>query len=95
MIINAAASLFYLYQNSKNVAGNGINIAIIDSGTWGSHETIIDNYSDDSTSISSVSEDQNHGTHVAGIAAAAKTDDSNSMHGVAFKANIVGVPIPH
>ena len=90
--ISAAEAYFYLYQNSKNVAGDGINIAIIDSGTWGSHETITDNYSSDSTSLSSVSDVQNHGTHVAGIAAAAKTDDSNSMHGVAFNANIVGVP---
>lgn len=90
--ISAAEAYFYLYQNSKNVAGDGINIAIIDSGTWGSHEAITDNYSGDSTSLSSVSDDQNHGTHVAGIAAAAKTDDSNSMHGVAFNASIVGMP---
>ncbi len=89
--INAAQAYSYLYQNDKNVAGDGINIAIIDTGTWGSHETITDNYSSYSTSISSESYVQNHGTHVAGIAAAAKTDDSNSMHGVAYKANIVGV----
>lgn len=77
--INAASA----YE--KGYSGAGVTIGIVDTGIAVSHSEFEDKYSFgydyvDNTSIAS--DPHGHGTHVAGIAAAAK--DDIGMHGVAY-----------
>ena len=69
----------------KGYSGAGVTIGIVDTGIAESHSEFEDKYSFgydyvDNTSVAS--DPHGHGTHVAGIAAAAK--DGRGMHGVAY-----------
>lgn len=73
----------------KGFSGAGVTIGIVDSGIAEGHSEFKDKYSFgyDYVDNTSVASDPNgHGSHVAGIAAAAK--DGIGMHGVAYGANV-------
>ena len=74
------------------IPGQGVTVGIVDSGVLLTHQEFAGKISSLQTTIyqgkplNETSGD--HGTHVAGIVAAAK--DDNTMHGVAYGASIVG-----
>ncbi len=83
------------YQNSTGLAqinaasayaagftGEGIKIAVIDTGVDALHTDLNDNLVGGEVGI-----EDTHGTHVAGIIAAEK--DGNGIHGVAYNAEII------
>jgi len=80
-------------DNNRGFAGDGITVAVIDSGVDNSHSDLDDNLikncvGDDDCATHYASEDvETHGTHVAGIVAAERND--SGMHGVAFNATIL------
>ena len=81
--INAAGA----YENGYS--GSGVTIGIVDTGIAVTHSEFKDKYSFgydyvDDTSVAS--DPHGHGTHVAGIAAAAR--DGIGMHGVAYGATL-------
>jgi subtilase-type serine protease len=81
--INAAGA----YENGNS--GSGVTIGIVDTGIAVTHSEFKDKYSFgydyvDDTSVAS--DPHGHGTHVAGIAAAAR--DGIGMHGVAYNASL-------
>ncbi len=93
----------YLSQKSRRVVcassayargatGNGIQVAVIDTGVDADHSDINANMvaftsgSDVVNSDNDASDDEGHGSHVAGIIAAEKND--SGMHGVAYDADI-------
>ena len=81
--INAASAY------DKGYSGAGVTIGIVDTGIAVSHSQFKDKYSFgydyiDNTSVAS--DPHGHGTHVAGIAAAAK--DGKGMHGVAYNSTL-------
>ncbi|MBO4643661.1 MAG: S8 family serine peptidase [Alphaproteobacteria bacterium] len=69
-------------------SGDGVTVAIIDSGTMLDHEEL-------QNKISSLFEPafnlyaSEHGTHTAGIVAAEKNDNDVGMHGVAYGASLL------
>ena len=90
--INAAQAYSFLSQNNLNIAGDGIKIAIVDTGIIETHDNLIANIDTVNSVPDGAAEDSNgHGTHVAGIAAASQISADNSIHGVAFNSTIVGV----
>jgi hypothetical protein len=87
--INAAAAYSYLANNNKNWAGDNVNVAVIDTGVY-MHDELLRNYSLLSH-YDSIQDIDGHGTHVAGIIAAAK--DNYGVHGVAPNAKIVSIAL--
>ncbi len=86
--IHAAEAYSLLERNGKAIGGDGVKIAISDGGVRSTHQEIAANY--DAGDSSSLGFDD-HGTHVASIAAGVK--DGNKMHGVAFKAKIISARV--
>lgn len=92
-IIKAAEAYSYLYNINKDYLGDNVIAAVVDTGVYGLHEDLEDNYSE-SFSVGDSGSDNGydgdgHGTHVAGIMAASLNDEG--MHGVAPAATIVGI----
>lgn len=91
--IHAAQAYATLASNDKNVAGDGVKIAITDTGVLLSHQEISANDSglsyDFNNDSSTVTDTNGHGTHVASIAMGAK--DGKGMHGVAYDAKVVAI----
>ena len=87
--INASKAYKFLANNSKNWAGDNINVAVIDTGVF-MHDDLLPNYSPLSHS-DSLQDVDGHGTHVAGIIAASK--NNYEMHGVAPNAKIISVAL--
>lgn len=77
------------------VAGQGVTVAVVDTGTFLGHPEFSGKISGLQGTVyagHSLNEyNGDHGTHVAGTIAAAK--DGSEMHGVAYDANILGVSI--
>lgn len=94
--INAAEAYALLEQNGKEVAGDGVTIAVVDSGVRTTHQEISANYeathSDDYVNNDSDPTDDNgHGTHVAGISNGVK--DGVGIHGVAYESGIMALKV--
>ena len=84
-LINAAQG--YAARTTGRAGGEGVKIAIIDSGVDGNHDDLqSDNFSFD-FDIPDTTDD--HGSHVGGIAAAAR--NGQGMHGVAYNAELVSI----
>lgn len=92
--IHAAEAYASLASQGLSVAGDGVKIAIVDSGVQSDHIEISANL--DSTNshnyVSSdgdddISDGSGHGTHVASTAAGVR--DGSGMHGVAYNADII------
>lgn len=88
--IHAAEGYALLDKNNKTVAGDGVIIGIADSGIQLTHSELAAN-ADFDNSYNNLVAGEFHGTHVAGIAAAAK--NNAGMHGVAYDANVLAVKI--
>ena len=79
---------------ARGATGSGIQVAVIDTGVHDGHTDINDNMiafttgSDVVNSDNDASDDNGHGSHVAGIIAAEKNNDG--IHGVAYEADIYG-----
>jgi subtilisin family serine protease len=98
--INLANAYSLLEQNNKNVAGDDVDVAVIDTGINLTHNEFSGNkirsfsdgldrdYANNDTGIT---DGDGHGSHVAGIIAAGK--DFTQMHGVAYNARIVGYKV--
>lgn len=77
---------------AAGATGNGIQIAVVDSGVDADHSDINANMASFTTGSDTVnndndaSDDNGHGSHVAGIIAAEK--NNSGMHGVAYDAQI-------
>jgi subtilisin len=74
--------------------GNGINVAVIDTGINYNHVDLIDRYKGGWNFVANNADpfdDNGHGTHCAGIIAA--TDNDNAVVGVAPQANIYAVKV--
>ena len=77
---------------ARGATGNGIQVAVIDTGVDADHSDInanmiaFTNGSDVVNSDNDASDDEGHGSHVAGIIAAEK--NNSGMHGIAYDAEI-------
>ena len=85
---------------ARNATGNGIQIAVVDSGINASHSEIDSNMvtalsgSDTINSDDNPADDHGHGTHVAGIIAGERAGSNNgTTHGVAYNADIYAIKI--
>ncbi len=92
-LADALANTASLANTDSNVghAGEGVTIAIIDSGIDPNHISLNDNIIDTCTSEACLEhyaayDSGSHGSHVAGIAAAEK--DGTGTHGIAYSATI-------
>ena len=88
--INATDAYQYLTDNGKNVAGDGVTIAITDTGVQLDHPDLDDNILGSGHHEASTG-GMVHGTHVAGIAAA--ENNGVGITGVAYNASILAVNI--
>jgi hypothetical protein len=77
------------YAYMRGYTGKGSNIGIVDSGIDMSNAEFAKRIiaAKDFTTSGTMNDSVGHGTHVAGIAAAAK--NSSGVHGVAFDANLI------
>ena len=79
---------------ARGATGNGIQVAVVDTGVHDGHSDLdgnmisFTNGSDTVNSDNDASDDEGHGSHVAGIIAAEKNNDG--IHGVAYNADIYG-----
>ena len=87
---------------ARGATGNGIQVAVVDTGVNASHVDLNDNMvsaltgSDTINSDNNPTDDQGHGTHVAGIIAAERqtgSDDGVLSHGVAYNADIYAIKV--
>ena len=91
---NVTAAWDRLTAAGGRVDGTGVTIGIVDDGLWGQHPDLAPNY-DAASSYDFVGGDPNpsagdHGTSVAGVAAA-RGDNSLGVTGVAFDARLAGL----
>jgi hypothetical protein len=92
--IKAAEAYLYLSDNTLNVGGSGVLVAVSDSGVESTHTDLDNNINSTGHSTNGLADQESegyHGTHVAGIVAAEK--NNSGMHGVAFNSKIVSVRI--
>lgn len=89
---NAAAAAGAITAYAAGASGQGIKLAIVDSGINAALSEFsgrVDAASADVAGNRGVSDEDGHGTAVAAVAAAAKNDQG--MHGVAFNATILSL----
>ena len=94
--INAAEAYALLATNDKAEAGSGVVIAVVDSGILANHAEISGKYQsansyDYINNDSNATDDNGHGTFVAGIAVGKK--DNSGIHGVAYKADVMAIKV--
>jgi len=89
------ASINALTAYDNSATGNGITVAVIDTGIDVTHTDLKDNLSGSNASVGSIAstvQDTNgHGTNVAGVVAASL--NSSATHGVAYQSTILAVKI--
>ncbi|MDB9819025.1 S8 family serine peptidase [Candidatus Pelagibacter sp.] len=84
---------------ARGATGNGIQVAVVDTGIRATHTELDDNMVSALTGSDTINADNNpvddhgHGTHVAGIIAAERSGGSSSgyTHGVAYDADIYAI----
>ena len=83
---------------ARDATGDGIQIAVVDTGINASHSEIDGNMVDALSGSDTINDDDNpaddhgHGTHVAGIIAGERAGSSNgTTHGVAYEADIYAI----
>ena len=83
---------------ARGATGNGIQVAVIDTGVKASHSELDDNMVSSLTGSDTINSDNNpdddhgHGTHVAGIIAGERAGSNNgTTHGVAYNADIYAI----
>ena len=86
---------------ARGATGDGIQVAVIDTGVYASHTELNDNMASSLTGSDTINSDNNptddhgHGTHVAGIIAGERSgaSSSGSTHGVAYEADIYAIKV--
>lgn len=95
--INAADAYSFLYNQDKTYLGDGVVVAVVDSGVLGTHEELSSNYQEslsigDDATVNGYSNGYDlsgHGTHVSGIIGASL--NGTGMQGVAPNIDLVGI----
>ncbi len=97
--MNRAANIINLnWAHKRNIYGQGIGVAIVDSGI-SLHPDFIDKQSrivafkDFINNRDTPYDDNNHGTHVAGIAGGSGKSSNGLYIGVAPKCNLIGIKV--
>ncbi|MBK6724932.1 MAG: S8 family serine peptidase [Acidobacteria bacterium] len=92
-------------RSSYTLDGDGIGIAVVDSGIYTSHKGFKENGNSDDNSrivanvnftnsnLSDTADLYGHGSHVAGLAAGNSNANSGNYRGVAKKANVISVKV--